>query len=76
MVNHAAGTTTGFPEELQGDSVQLRFALPPGDGCWLKQERGVIIISTGQAMETQMLVGRHCPSSSDAPTGAENLSGE
>lgn len=45
MVNHAAGTTTGFPEELQeGDSVQLRFALPPGDGCWLKQERGVIII--------------------------------
>lgn len=52
MVNHAACTTTGFPEELpEGDPVQLRFALPSGDGCWLRQEHRVIVISTGQATE-------------------------
>lgn len=49
VVNHTPGRPTGFPAELpEGDSVQLRFALPCGAGCWLKQEHRVIIISTGQ----------------------------
>ena len=42
-----------FQKSFQKE-IQSRFALPSGDGCWLKQEHRVIVISAGQATETQI----------------------
>ena len=64
-----------FQKSFQKE-IQSRFALPSGDGCWLKQEHRVIVISAGQATETQIQVGRPSPSCADVPIGVDNLSCE